>query len=97
MAPWEGDTLNGGVFRRQDLPPAYLPDGGALAVTRRALFLEIPSVPPGPHAFFGLDRRAVINPEGAVVDIDSPIDLIVADALLRGRSAGAGASPGVAP
>lgn len=84
LAPWEGDTLNHGVFRRQDLPPAFVPDGGALVVTRAALFGEIPGVPPGPHAFLGADRRAVATDEGEVIDIDTGIDLIVADALLRG-------------
>lgn len=80
---WEGDTLNHNVFRRQDLPSAHIPDGGVLVVTRRALFCEIPGIPPGPHAFFGRDRRGIINPEGAVIDIDSATDLLVADAMLR--------------
>lgn len=86
VKPWEGRVLNHGVYRRQDLPPAHIPDGGVLVVTRRALDLEIDGVTPGPHAFFGLDRRGVINPEGSVVDIDSPTDLLVADALLRAPS-----------
>lgn len=85
VGPWEGDVLNHGCFRRQDLPPAFMPDGGVIALTRRALLREIPGVPDGPHAFFGLDRRGVVSPEGAVVDIDSPIDLLVADAILSGR------------
>lgn len=85
VGPWEGDVLNHGVFRRQDLPPAFIPDGAVLGVTRRALMLEVPGVPEGPHAFFGLDRRGIINPEGSVVDIDTPLDLIVADAMLRER------------
>ena len=88
VAPWEGEVLNHGVYRRQDLPPAYVPDGGVLVVTRRALMGEIAGVAPGPHAFFGRDRRGVINPEGAVVDIDSPVDLLVADAALRARATG---------
>ncbi|HEX8877658.1 MAG TPA: acylneuraminate cytidylyltransferase family protein [Phycisphaerales bacterium] len=83
VGPWEGDVLNHGVFRRQDLPPAFIPDGGIIALTRRALFCEIPGIPPGPHAFFGKDRRGVINPEGSVIDIDAPTDLLVADAILR--------------
>lgn len=86
VTPWEGEVLNGGVYRRQDLPPAHIPDGGVLVVTRRALLLEIPGATPGPHAFLGLDRRGVINPPGSVVDIDSPIDLLVADAILRSRA-----------
>ncbi|MBY0308701.1 MAG: acylneuraminate cytidylyltransferase family protein [Phycisphaerales bacterium] len=91
--PWEGGALNHGVFRRQDLPPAYIPDGGVIAVTRRALFCEIDGVPDGPHRFFGLDRRGVLNREGSVVDIDSRIDLLVADALLREQQACAQARP----
>lgn len=82
VKPWEGPILNHGIYRRQDLPPAHIPDGGVLVVSRRALFLEIPNIPPGPHAFFGASRRGVVNPEGAVIDIDSPIDLDVAGAIL---------------
>lgn len=84
VRPWEGDVLNHGVFRRQDLPPAFVPDGGVIVVTREALMLQISGVQPGPHAFFGREdrRRGVINPEGAVVDIDSRIDMLVAEALL---------------
>ena len=83
VAPWEGEVLNHGVFRRQDLPPAFIPDGGVIAVTRAALFGEIPGVADGPHSFFGLDRRGVVNPEGSVIDIDSKYDLLVADAMLK--------------
>ncbi len=89
VTPWEGDVINHGVFRRQNLPPAHIPDGGVLVVSRRALLLEIPEAGDGPHAFFGINRRGVLNDEGAVVDIDSPIDLIVADAMLRQRAAAA--------
>lgn len=87
VRPWEGRVLNHGVFRRQDLPPAHVPDGGVIAVTRGALMLELPRVQKGPHAFFGRDRRGIVNPEGSVIDIDSPLDLIVADAMLRSHSA----------
>lgn len=90
VRPWEGEVLNHGVFRRQDLPPALVPDGGVLAMTRRALFLQAPGATEGPHAFFGADRRGVQTREGDVVDIDSPIDLIVADVILRQRHAPAG-------
>ena len=86
VKPWQGRVLNHGVFRRQELPPAFVPDGGVIALTRAALFGEL-GVAPGPHAFFGRDRRGIVNAEGAVVDIDSPIDLMVADAVLR-RAAG---------
>lgn len=90
VSPWEGNVLNHGVFRRQDLPAAYVPDGGIIALTRRALFQEIPGVVAGPHAFFGIDRRGVINPpnpEGSVIDIDAPTDLLVAEAILKERNA----------
>lgn len=85
VEPWEGDELNNGVYRRQDLPPAHIPDGGVIAVRRKALFHEIESVKPGPHAFLGADRRGVVTQAGDVVDIDSAIDLLVADATLRWR------------
>jgi CMP-N-acetylneuraminic acid synthetase len=86
VAPWEGDVLNHGVHRRQDLPPAFIPDGGVLVVSRAALYGEIPGVAPGPHAFFGRDRRGIVS-GGEVIDIDSPRDLIVADTVLRSRHA----------
>lgn len=85
--PWEGDVLNHGVFRRQDLPPAFIPNGGVLVVTRRALFGRIEDVRPGAHAFLGHDRRGINTDEGDVVDIDSELDLIVANAILRSQAA----------
>lgn len=85
VAAWEGDVLNHGLYRRQQLPPAFIPDGGVLVVCRAALMLDVPGAQAGPHAFFGTDRRGVVNGEGEVVDIDSPIDLVVADAVLRAR------------
>jgi CMP-N,N'-diacetyllegionaminic acid synthase len=86
ISPWEGDLLNHGIHRRQDLPPALLPDGAVIALTRPALMMEVPGIHPGPHAFLGLDRRGIVSPEGSVVDIDTPVDLLVADALLRDRA-----------
>jgi N-acylneuraminate cytidylyltransferase len=86
VMPWEGNVLNHGVFRRQDLPPAYVPDGAIIALTWQALFCQVDGATPGPHQFFGVDRRGVINPEGSVVDIDAKYDLLVADAILRERS-----------
>lgn len=83
VAAWDGGELFHGCFRRQDLPPAHIPDGAVTVVTRASLFGEVPGVVPGPHAFLGRDRRAVINPEGSVVDIDTMLDLRVADAMLH--------------
>ncbi len=85
VRPWQGSVLNHGVYRRQDLPPACIPDGGVIALTRAALFCQRGAAP-GPHAFFGRDRRGIVNPEGAVVDIDAPVDVLVADALVRDRA-----------
>lgn len=86
VGPWEGEVLYHNVFRRQDLPPAHVPDGGVTALTREALCLRVPGVAPGPHAFLGLDRRGVETGEGDVVDIDDEVDLVVADRLLRKRA-----------
>jgi CMP-N,N'-diacetyllegionaminic acid synthase len=106
IGPWEGDELFHGVYRRQNLPPAHVPDGGVIALTRRALTLQsgqrragrasepagddLPqrAVPegPGPHAFLGLDRRAITTAPGDVIDIDTPTDLLVAEAALRQRA-----------
>ena len=73
------------VYRRQDLPPAYFPDGGVIALTHESLF----TVEAGaPHAFLGDDRRAVINEIGSVIDIDDEIDMLVAQAIIERREAG---------
>jgi len=87
VRPWEGETLYHGVYRRQDLPGAFVPDGGVMAVAVRSLFCRVSGVAPGPHAFLGRDRRAVMTREGEVVDIDSRVDMVVADVLLRERRA----------
>ncbi len=90
VRPWQGDVLNHGVFRRQELPPAHIPDGGVLVVRRAALTLGIAGVPDGPHAFFGLERRGVVNAEGSVIDIDSEADVLAAEIALRGGGRGGG-------
>lgn len=68
------------VYRRQDLPPCYMLDGGVLAVTRDSLFAVDPAQP---HAFLGEDRRAIVSKAGAVVDVDTPLDLAFAELLMR--------------
>jgi len=67
------------VYRRQDLPPLRLPDGGVLAVNRQSLFTERAGEP---HAFLGTDRRGIEVPAGEVIDIDSTLDLAVAQAII---------------
>ncbi|MEQ8769056.1 MAG: acylneuraminate cytidylyltransferase family protein [Phycisphaerales bacterium] len=86
VRPWEGGVLNHGVYRRQDLPAAYGPDGGVIVVSADALMRRV-GAPDGPHGFLGNNRRGVLTGEGEVVDIDSRIDLLVADAVLRERVA----------
>ena len=81
---WDGGELFHGCYRRQDLPPAHVPDGGVMVVSRASLMEGTPGVS-GPHGFLGRVRRGVVNPEGSVVDIDSRYDLLVADAMLRDR------------
>ena len=67
------------VYRRQDLPSLLLPNGGVIAVTRASLFTVIEGEP---HAFLGKDRRGIITPEGSVIDVDTPLDFTVAEAIL---------------
>ncbi|MEQ9208149.1 MAG: acylneuraminate cytidylyltransferase family protein [Phycisphaerales bacterium] len=86
VLPWEGDTLYHNCFRRQDLPAASVPDGGVIALTHEALMCTL-GAPDGPHAFLGNDRRGIQTIEGDVIDIDSRIDLLVADAILKERVA----------
>jgi hypothetical protein len=58
-----------------------------MALRVAALMLRIPGSGDGPHAFFGRDRRGIETADGEVVDIDTRVDLLVADALLRERDA----------
>lgn len=88
VTAWDDGEMFHGCFRRQDLPAAHIPDGAITVVTRRSLFGEVSGVRAGPHAFLGRDRRGVINPEGSVVDIDTRLDLRVADAMLNERRDG---------
>jgi len=80
VTPFIDNTID----RRQDLPALWLPDGGVIAVRRdvveRAALDQ-------PHDFLGRDRRGVETRAGEVVDIDEPIDLAMAEALLRHRAA----------
>jgi len=85
VSPWEGDVLYHNSFRRQDLPSAQVPDGGVIALTPDALMKRVNAVE-GPHCFLGNDRRGIITSEGDVIDIDSRLDQIVADAILKERA-----------
>jgi len=84
VRPWQGDRLFGGVYRRQDLDAAYVPDGGVIVVRRSCLDAAAMD-PHNPHAFLGHDHRAVTTEPTDVVDIDNEIDLAVADQILQRR------------
>jgi CMP-N-acetylneuraminic acid synthetase len=71
------------IYRRQELPPLFMPDGGVIAVRRESLFAVRPDEP---HAFFGGDRRGIETREGDVVDVDTALDRAVAEAILSARA-----------
>jgi N-acylneuraminate cytidylyltransferase len=68
-------------YRRQDLEPLYVLNGAVTVVTRRALFAALDH-PDDHQAFLGTDRRAIVVAPHQTVDIDEPIDLFVAEAIL---------------
>ena len=70
------------IFRRQDLSPLYYHDGAIAVVTRAALFGAL-ETPDDHQAFLGADRRALIQQPEDAVDVDGPIDLLVAEATLK--------------
>ncbi len=74
------------IYRRQDLQPLYYHDGAVAAVTRDALFCPA-AIDGDGQAFLGDDRRAIVLDPEDVVDIDSPVDLFLAEAILASRSA----------
>lgn len=76
VVPWHRND----VYRRQDLPAVWFPDGGVIAVTRESLFDVDPECP---HDFLGKDRRGIENAPGEVIDVDDDIDLMVAEAILQ--------------
>ncbi len=69
-------------YRRQDLPPLRIPDGGVIAVRRESLF--VPNTG-HPHAFLGEDRRGIETRPGDVVDVDDAQDFAIAESILSRR------------
>ena len=88
MSQLDGDRVlpyqPGAPYRRQDLPPLYIVDGAVTAMTRAALFT--PAGPEDHFAHLGRDRRGIIEPVEATVDIDTERDLYLAEAVLRART-----------
>jgi sialic acid synthase SpsE/CMP-N-acetylneuraminic acid synthetase len=72
-------VVKNSIHRRQDLPKLLTLDGGVIAVTRESLFAGRSD---DPHAFLGADRRGLETTPGSVVDVDTPYDLHVAEAVL---------------
>lgn len=92
----EGDRMQqfhpNSIYRRQDLTPIYYHDGAVVAVTRAALFAAKPE---DHQSFLGHDRRAIIQAPEDAVDVDGPVDLLMAEAVLRAKFAeNANAAPG---
>ena len=70
------------AYRRQLLPPTYIPDGSVIVVKRDVLMNSIESK--NPYEFLGADRRALIGSTNQdTVDVDSPIDLLWAEFLMK--------------
>jgi len=86
MHRMDGDRLTplrqNSIHRRQDLEPFFYHDGAVVAVTRAAL---LSAAADDPHAFFGEDRRGILS-NGHVVDIDTEIDLKLAEAILHANA-----------
>jgi N-acylneuraminate cytidylyltransferase len=82
----EGDRMQqyrpNSIYRRQDLEPLYYHDGAVVAVTRGALFGAL-ETPDDHQAFLGNDRRALVQASEDSIDIDGPLDLMMAETLLR--------------
>lgn len=72
------------IYRRQDLEPLYYHDGAIAVLTRDALFSAL-ETPDDHQAFLGSDRRAIIQETDDTVDIDTPLDLYLAEAILRAQ------------
>ena len=84
----EGDRMTpyrpNSIHRRQDLEPLFYHDGSVIAVTRTSLFAA-ENQPDDAHAFFGRDRRALIQQPHETVDVDEQVDLFFAEAILNAR------------
>jgi len=72
------------VYRRQNLPELFLPDGGVIAVRHSALFTVVEDEP---HAFLGTDRRGILTLAGSVIDVDCQTDLDLAEVCLKRKEA----------
>lgn len=74
-------------YRRQDLIPAYHPDGAAIAV-RRDVLMQSEGAPVETYAFLGTEQRAIVQSPEDTVDVDEPFDLLCAEFLLKRSRSG---------
>lgn len=72
------------IYRRQDLEDFYYHDGAVAVVTREALFGAL-QTPEDKQSFLGEDRRAIVQEPQDAVDIDEPVDLYFAQAVLQAK------------
>ena len=84
----EGDRaekyIDNQVYQRQDLPQLYMIDG-AMGVVRYQTLLSAAGGD-DPHAFWGKDRRGLVQEAHETVDIDTPRDMFLAEAALRSKN-----------
>ncbi len=79
VLPYQESTID----RRQDLPKLFIPDGGVIAVRSQAV---LDADEANPHSFLGAVRHGVETQPGDVVDIDSTLDLTLAESMLAPAS-----------
>ena len=78
-----GKYIDNQMYQRQDLPPLYFIDSAVGVVKRETLMRAEGSV--DPHAFWGKDRRGIIEQPHETVDIDIFRDFRIAEAALAER------------
>ena len=87
IVPFSGEGT--ATYRRQDLAPAYIHDGAVDATSVKVLFnKEIPF-----RGAFNQYReviKSVVQEQGDTVEIDSELDIAIAEAILRRRSENCG-------
>lgn len=75
LSPFTGEGDEWTYPRRQDLPPAYRLNGAIDAVRCATV--------PADGPLFGRDARGFVMPEERSIDIDTELDLAIAEALLE--------------
>ena len=69
-------------YRRQQLTPAFHANGAAFALKRDVL-MQTEDIPGETNAYFGTDRRVIVQAPEEAVDVDEPIDLLWAEFLMK--------------